>query len=154
MFPVRYELNSYILFRRNSVFKGLISTSSPLCLDDEMVIYRENFILHTSQTADSTAGFRFPVEVSFTITKGINITFRESNIDRSEGRAVAQAVSRWLPNAAVRGSKPDVVMSDLWWDKVALGQVFSEFFGFPCNRRSLHQLLHNHPHVSSGENVQ
>jgi hypothetical protein len=39
----------------------------------------------------------------------------------------------------------------LWWDKVALGQVFSEYFGFPCNRRSLHQLLHNHPHVSSGE---
>jgi hypothetical protein len=34
---------------------------------------------------------------------------------------------------------------------VALGQVFSEFFAFPCNRRSLHKLLHNHPHVSSGE---
>jgi hypothetical protein len=30
-------------------------------------------------------------------------------------------------------------MWDLWWDKVALGQIFSEFFGFPCNRRSLHQ---------------
>jgi hypothetical protein len=30
---------------------------------------------------------------------------------------------------------------------VALGQVFSEYFGFPCNS----QLLHNHPHVSSGE---
>jgi hypothetical protein len=42
-------------------------------------------------------------------------------------------------------------MWDLWWDKVALGQVFSEFFGFTCNRRSLHQLLHSHPHVSSGE---
>jgi hypothetical protein len=65
--------------------------------------------------------------------------------------AIAQAVSRWLPTAAVRGSKPDLVMSDLWWDKVALGQVFSEFFGFPCSRRSLHQLLHNHPHVSSKE---
>jgi hypothetical protein len=26
MFPVRYELNSYILFRRNSVFKGLIGS--------------------------------------------------------------------------------------------------------------------------------
>jgi hypothetical protein len=25
VFPVRYELNSYILFRRNSVFKGLIA---------------------------------------------------------------------------------------------------------------------------------
>jgi hypothetical protein len=70
------------------------------------------------------------------------------------GCAIAQAVSRWLPTAAIRGSKPDLGMWDLWWDKVALGQVFSEFLGFPCNRRSLHQLLHNHPHVSSGENVQ
>jgi hypothetical protein len=34
---------------------------------------------------------------------------------------------------------------------VALGQVFSDYFGFPCNRRSLKQLLHNHSHVSSGE---
>jgi hypothetical protein len=25
----------------------------------------------------------------------------------------------------------------LWWDKVALGQVFSEFFGFPCNLREI-----------------
>jgi hypothetical protein len=48
-----------------------------------------------------------------------------------QGRAIAQAVSRWLLTAAVRGSKPDLVMWDLWWDKVALGQVFSEFFGFP-----------------------
>jgi hypothetical protein len=70
---------------------------------------------------------------------------------RRLGRAIAQAVSRWLPTATVRGSKPDLVMWDLWWDKVALGQVFSEYFGVPCNRRSLHQLLLNHPHVSSGE---
>jgi hypothetical protein len=34
-------------------------------------------------------------------------------------------------------------------DKVALGQVFSKYFGFPC-QSSLHQLLHNHPHLSSG----
>jgi hypothetical protein len=34
-------------------------------------------------------------------------------------------------------------------DKVALGQVFSEYFGFPC-QTSFHQLLHNHPHLSSG----
>jgi hypothetical protein len=34
-------------------------------------------------------------------------------------------------------------------DKVALGQVFSEHFGFPC-QSSFHQLLHNHPHLSSG----
>jgi hypothetical protein len=30
-------------------------------------------------------------------------------------------------------------------DKVALGKVFSEYFGFPC-QFAFHQLLHNHPH--------
>jgi hypothetical protein len=34
-------------------------------------------------------------------------------------------------------------------DKMSLGQVFSEYFGFPC-QFSFHQLLHNHPHLSSG----
>jgi hypothetical protein len=36
------------------------------------------------------------------------------------GRAIAQAVSRWLPTAAVRGSSPGV-MWDFVVDKVALG---------------------------------
>jgi hypothetical protein len=36
-------------------------------------------------------------------------------------------------------------MWDLWWDKVALRQVFSEYFGFPC-QSSFHQFLHNHHH--------
>jgi hypothetical protein len=31
---------------------------------------------------------------------------------------------------------------------VARGQVFSEYFGFPC-QYSFHQLLHNHHHLSS-----
>jgi hypothetical protein len=34
-------------------------------------------------------------------------------------------------------------------DKVALGQVFSKYFGFPY-QSSFHQFLHNHPHLSSG----
>jgi hypothetical protein len=29
-------------------------------------------------------------------------------------------------------------------DKAALGQVFSEYFGFPC--QSFHQFLHHHNH--------
>jgi hypothetical protein len=33
-------------------------------------------------------------------------------------------------------------------DKVALGQVFSEYFGFPCHF-SFHQLLNTH-HLSTG----
>jgi hypothetical protein len=64
-----------------------------------------------------------------------------------KGRAIAQAVSRWLPTAVVRvraraGHVGFVV------DKVALGQVFSEYFGFPC-QSSFHQFLHNHHHLSS-----
>jgi hypothetical protein len=34
-------------------------------------------------------------------------------------------------------------------DKVALGQDFSEYFGFPC-QYYLHGLLHTHHHLSSG----
>jgi hypothetical protein len=34
-------------------------------------------------------------------------------------------------------------------DKVALVQVFSEYFGFPC-QFSFHRLLHTHHHLSSG----
>jgi hypothetical protein len=30
-------------------------------------------------------------------------------------------------------------------DKVALGQVFSEYFGFPC-QSSFHYILHHHIH--------
>jgi hypothetical protein len=28
-------------------------------------------------------------------------------------------------------------MWDLWWKKVALGQVFSEYFGFPAKSHSI-----------------
>jgi hypothetical protein len=54
-------------------------------------------------------------------------------------------VSRWLPTAAAR------VRARVWQvgfvvDKVVLGQVFSEYFGFPC-QSSFYQILchHNHP---------
>jgi hypothetical protein len=63
------------------------------------------------------------------------------------GRAIAEAVSRWLPAAAAR------VRARVWQvgfvvDKVASGQVLSEYYGFPCQNRSFHQHLHphhNHP---------
>jgi hypothetical protein len=41
-----------------------------------------------------------------------------------QGRAIAQAVSRWLPTGS--GQVGFVV------DKVALVWVFFEYFGFPC----------------------
>jgi hypothetical protein len=32
-------------------------------------------------------------------------------------------------------------------DKVAMGQVFSEYFGFPC-QPLFHQILHHHNHLA------
>jgi hypothetical protein len=55
------------------------------------------------------------------------------------GRAVAQAVIRWLPGFA-SGQHVGFVV-----DKAALGQVFFEYFGFPC--QSFHQFLHHHNHL-------
>jgi hypothetical protein len=56
-------------------------------------------------------------------------------------RAIAEAVSRWHPTAAARVSRVGFVV-----DKVASGPTFSEYFGFPCQNRSFHQLLHPHNH--------
>jgi hypothetical protein len=58
------------------------------------------------------------------------------------GRVIAEAVSRWLPTAAARVWQVGFVV-----DKVASGQVFSEYFGFPWQNRSFHQLLHPHNHL-------
>jgi hypothetical protein len=66
----------------------------------------------------------------------------------SWGRAIAQAVSRWFPTAATW------VRSRVWSSGICGGQSgarqdLSEYFGFPC-QSWFHQLLHNHPHLSSG----
>jgi hypothetical protein len=56
--------------------------------------------------------------------KSINIPLLRENVLKltyKSGRAIVQAVSRWLPTAAVH--EGFVV------DKVALEQVFSEYFG-------------------------
>jgi hypothetical protein len=63
----------------------------------------------------------------------------------NNGRAIAQAVSRRLPTAAVRVQTRVWSCGILWWTKVALGQVFSENFGFPY-QSIFHLLLHNHLH--------
>jgi hypothetical protein len=60
------------------------------------------------------------------------------------GRARAQAVSRWLPTAAtwVRALSGHV---EFVVDKLTLGQVLSEYFGFHC-QSSFHQIIHPHNH--------
>jgi hypothetical protein len=54
-------------------------------------------------------------------------TSLEQKLQMTEGRAVAQAVRRWLPTAVAR-----VRVRAKHVDKAALVQVFSEYFGFPC----------------------
>jgi hypothetical protein len=58
------------------------------------------------------------------------------------GRAIAQADSRWVPTAAAR-VRARVWQVEFVVDKVALGQVFSEYFDIPC-QSSFHQILHPH----------
>jgi hypothetical protein len=50
-------------------------------------------------------------------------------------RAITQAVTRWLPTAAAR-VRAQVLQVGFVVDKVALGQVFSEYFGFTTNLHS------------------
>jgi hypothetical protein len=44
------------------------------------------------------------------------------------------------------GFKPGSSLVEFVVDKVALGQVFFEYFGFHC-QSSFHQFLHNHHHL-------
>jgi hypothetical protein len=67
------------------------------------------------------------------------------DIPVSLGRAIAEAFSRWLSTSAAR-VRARVLQVGFVVDKVASGQVFSEYFGFPCQNRSFHQLLHHHSH--------
>jgi hypothetical protein len=61
-----------------------------------------------------------------------------------KGRAVAQVISRWLPTAAARGRARSGHVKFVV-DKVVPGQVFSEYFGFPC-QSSFYQILHHYNH--------
>jgi hypothetical protein len=75
----------------------------------------------------------------------MTLFFRRNAI--SLDRPIAQAVSRRLPTAAalVRAQVKSYVFVV---DKVAVGQVFSEYFGFPC-QFSFHRMVDTH-HLSSG----
>jgi hypothetical protein len=64
------------------------------------------------------------------------------------GLAIAQAVIRRLPTATAR-VRAQVRSCGICGGKRALGQVSSEYFGFPC-QFSFQQLLHIHHHLSFG----
>jgi hypothetical protein len=63
-----------------------------------------------------------------------------------EGHAVTQAVSLRLPTAAARAR---ATYCGICAERSGIGQVFSEYFDFPC-QSLFHQMLHNHRHLLSG----
>jgi hypothetical protein len=71
-----------------------------------------------------------------------------SSLNYGVGRAIAQEISRRLPTAAarVRARSGHVAFVA---DKVALGQVFSVYLGFPC-QFSFHRLFHIYHPLSCG----
>jgi hypothetical protein len=64
-----------------------------------------------------------------------------------ECRAIAQAVSRRLPTATAQ-VRARVRSCGICGGQMELGQVFSEYYGFPC-QFSFHRLLYIHHHLSS-----
>jgi hypothetical protein len=84
-------------------------------------------------------------------------TFSTSALDGGEWStwrpgifAAGESSSRYalvFPTAAARVQTRVWSGGILWWTKVALRQVFSENFGFPC-QSTFHLLLHNHHQLS------
>jgi hypothetical protein len=65
-----------------------------------------------------------------------------SSLNVRDGRAVAQRLDAGFPprrSGFAYGQRVGFVV-----DKAALGHVFSEYFGFPC--QSFHRFLHHHNH--------
>jgi hypothetical protein len=58
---------------------------------------------------------------------------KENYIPLPKGRAIAEAVSRWLSTSAAPVRTP-VGQLGFLVDKVAAGQGFSEYFGFPYQK--------------------
>jgi hypothetical protein len=84
-------------------------------------------------------GAKISSETFVTIHKTVHAIFQE-RASFNLGRGIAQAVSRRLPRSGHVGF---VV------HKVALGQVFSKYFGFPYHFSS-HRLLHTHLSSEAG----
>jgi hypothetical protein len=56
---------------------------------------------------------------------------RGDEMGLKKGRTIAYAVSRWLPTAAVRGSRPGLSCGILWWTKSSAGVGFLRVLRFP-----------------------
>jgi hypothetical protein len=65
-----------------------------------------------------------------------------SLLSQRMGRVIAEAISRWLPTRV----RARVRQVGFVADKVASGQVFSEYSGFPCQNHFIPPTSHPHNH--------
>jgi hypothetical protein len=104
----------------SKLFNDAFATAEEICINYEKVrIWKEMAVAR------------------FKVTKSDNRPKNLGKVTNTTGRAIAQAVSRRLPTVAARLQTWVWSCGILWWTKVALGQVFSENFGFPTNLHSI-----------------
>jgi hypothetical protein len=89
---------------------------------------------------------KYRVKVQYNLSElfGTSVGLRQG-----DGRTIAQAVSRWLPTAAVRGLSPGLVMWDFIWTKWPWDRFSPSTLVCPANLHSTN-CSKNHPHLSSG----
>jgi hypothetical protein len=114
---------------RDVIFRKTLSTVTAMRISEHMYALYKRLLQR----------FHLPVTVEHIILLN-PVALCRSDLGVSACRAVAQAVSRWLPTAAARIRVRAACGFVL--DKAALGQVFSEYFGFPW--QWFHQFLHHH----------
>jgi hypothetical protein len=112
-------------------------------VESSVILFKYNF-LGSSESAHllrlNKIGRCF-TDFVFTVTSIVLLVWHGENCTLNKdivftlvvGRAIAQAVSRWLPTAAARGSSPGLVMWDLWWTKWRWGRFSSNTSVSPAN---------------------
>jgi hypothetical protein len=88
---------------------------------------------------------RYPRKVMFSY---VDLVRTKSWHTAEKGRAVAQAVSRWL-STAVAWVQTRFYSCGVCGGQSGAGTGFLLVLGFPC-QSSFHQFLHSHHHLSSG----
>jgi hypothetical protein len=84
-------------------------------------------------------------KISFSLDRrnreAIEVYLRPDNISKEDGLQLRRLVTGFPPRRP--GFDPRSGHLRFVLDKVSLGQVFSEYFGFPC-QFCFHRLLHSH----------
>jgi hypothetical protein len=88
------------------------------------------------------------IEFHYHLSEGSKDIVKESKVRWMLGRAIAQAVSRWLPTAAAQ-VRSQVRSCGICGRQSGTGAGFLRVLRFPL-QSSFHQLLHNHLNLSPG----